>query len=164
MRLSAASTVGTVKIISTPKVITLNNKMAKITQGQQIPYMNSSSTAGTTVTFVEAALTLEVTPHISNDGTITMKIEATNDSPGQNVATGTNTAPAINKKEASTEVQVMNGETTVIGGIYVDNESENDTGVPFLMDVPLLGWLFKSNNKIKTKSELLIFITPRLVS
>ncbi|HEY6871492.1 MAG TPA: type IV pilus secretin PilQ [Geobacteraceae bacterium] len=161
LRLSAAATAGLVKIISTPKVVTLNNKAAKISQGQSIPYQTTSA-EGTKTEFVEAALTLEVTPHITADGNIGMKIKASNNSPGQPVSGST--APPINKKEATTELQVMNGETTVIGGIFVDSDADSNTGVPFLMDIPLLGWLFKSNSKQKTKTELLIFITPRIVS
>lgn len=156
MRLSAAATIGQVKIISTPKVVTLNNKAAKISQGQSIPYQTTSA-EGTKTEFVEAALTLEVTPHITSDGAVSMKIKASNNSPG------TGSPPPINKKEATTELVVANGETTVIGGIYVDSDTESDTGVPFLADIPLLGWLFKSNTKQKTKTELLIFITPKVV-
>jgi type IV pilus assembly protein PilQ len=158
MRLSAAATIGQVKIISTPKVVTLNNKAAKISQGQSIPYQTTSA-EGTKTEFVEAALTLEVTPHITAEGAVSMKIKASNNSPG--AASGG--PPAINKKEATTELVVANGETTVIGGIYVDSDTESDTGVPFLSDIPLLGWLFKSNSKQKTKTELLIFITPKVV-
>lgn len=160
LRLSAAAEIGQVKIISTPKVVTLNNKAAKISQGQMIPY-STVSAEGTKTEFVEAALTLEVTPHITADGSVSMKIKATNNSAG-NAPAGT--VPPINKKEANTELLVQSGETTVIGGIYVDTDTETDSGVPFLMDIPVLGWLFKSNNKQKTKSELLIFITPRIVS
>ena len=156
MRLSAAATIGQVKIISTPKVVTLNNKAAKISQGQSIPYQTTSA-EGTKTEFVEAALTLEVTPHITADGAVSMKIKASNNSPG------TGSPPPINKKEATTELVVANGETTVIGGIYVDSDIESDTGVPFLADIPLLGWLFKSNTKSKTKTELLIFITPKVI-
>lgn len=156
LRLSAAATNGQIKIISTPKVVTLNNKAAKISQGQSIPYQTTSA-EGTKTEFIEAALTLEVTPHITADGSIGMKIKASNNS------AGTGSPPAINKKEATTELQVKNGETTVIGGIYVDSDTEEDRGVPFLQDIPLLGWLFKSNTKNKVKTELLIFITPRIV-
>lgn len=106
---------------------------------------------------MEAALTLEVTPHITADGSVSMKIKASNNS------AGAGSPPPINKKEATTELLVANGETTVIGGIYVDSDTENDTGVPFLADIPLLGWLFKSNTKQKVKTELLIFITPKVV-
>lgn len=158
MRLSAASTVGQVKIISTPKVLTVNNKAAKISQGQMVPYQNTSSAEGAKTEFIEAALSLEVTPHITADGSVNMKIRASNNS------VGSGSPPPINKKEATTELVVKNGETTVIGGIYVDSETEGDTGVPYLSDIPLLGWLFKSNSKNKTKNELLIFITPKIMS
>jgi type IV pilus assembly protein PilQ len=156
LRLSAAATIGDIKIISTPKVVTLNNKAAKISQGQSIPYQTTSA-EGTKTEFVEAALTLEVTPHITADGSVSMKIKASNNSPG------VGSPPPINKKEATTELVVKNGETTVIGGIYVDSDTESDTGIPFLSDIPLLGWLFKSNSKQKTKTELLIFITPKAI-
>ena len=157
MRLNAAASAGLIKIVSTPKVATLNNKTAKITQGQQIPYTSSTSDKVETK-FIEAALSLEVTPHINANGTIGMKIDAKNDSPGAG-----GDPPPINKKQATTEMLLRDGETTVIGGIFVDSDSESDDGVPFLMDIPLLGKLFKTNNKSKTKTELLIFITPRIL-
>lgn len=160
LRLSAAASAGLIKIVSTPKVATLNNKTAKITQGQQIPYTSSTSDKVETK-FVEAALSLEVTPTINANGTISMKIDAKNDSMGS-VPSGS-TAPAINKKQATTEMLLKDGETTVIGGIFVDSDNDTDEGVPFLMDIPVLGKLFKTSNKTKTKSELLIFITPRIL-
>jgi type IV pilus assembly protein PilQ len=162
LRLSAALTADLIKIISTPKIATLNNKAAKITQGQSIPYQNTTANTGAVTQFVEAALSLEVTPHITPDGSVMMKIKASNNSPGAVPPGGI--APAINKKEATTELIVRNGETTVIGGIYIDNDTENNSGVPFLMDIPFIGWLFKSNTKSKLKTELLIFITPRVMS
>ncbi|NVN97157.1 type IV pilus secretin PilQ, partial [Candidatus Nomurabacteria bacterium] len=161
LRLNAAASAGLVKIVSTPKVATLNNKTAKITQGQQVPYTSSTSDKVETK-FIEAALSLEVTPHINANGTISMKIDAKNDSVGQ--ATGGSTAPAINKKQATTEMLLRDGETTVIGGIYVDSDNDSDDGVPYLMDIPFLGKLFKSNSKTKVKTELLIFITPRILN
>jgi type IV pilus assembly protein PilQ len=161
LRLNAAASAGLVKIVSTPKVATLNNKTAKITQGQQVPYTSSTSDKVETK-FVEAALSLEVTPHINANGTIGMKIDAKNDSVGQ--ATGGSTAPAINKKQATTEMLLRDGETTVIGGIFVDSDNESDEGIPYLMDIPFLGKLFKSNSKTKVKTELLIFITPRILN
>lgn len=159
MRLNAAASAGLIKIVSTPKVATINNKTAKITQGQQIPYTSSTSDKVETK-FIEAALSLEVTPHINANGTIGMKIDAKNDSPGSSSGS---TAPPINKKQATTEMLLRDGETTVIGGIYVDSDNESDDGVPFLMDIPFIGSLFKTNNKTKTKTELLIFITPRIL-
>ncbi|ABB31217.1 type IV pilus secretin PilQ [Geobacter metallireducens RCH3] len=159
LKLSALASGERIKIISSPKVVTLNNKAAKISQGQSIPY-STVSAEGTKTEFVEAALTLEVTPHIASDGSISMKIKATNNSAAP---APTGAVPAINKKEATTELLVRNGETTVIGGIYVDNDSQADQGVPFFKDIPLLGWLFKSSNTQKIKNELLIFITPKIV-
>jgi len=158
MRLSAAASIGQIKIISTPKVMTVNNRAAKISQGQMIPYQNTSSTDGAKTEFIEAALSLEVTPHITSDGSVSMKIKASNNT------AGVGSPPPINKKEATTELVVKNGETTVIGGIYVDSETEGDTGVPYLSDIPLLGNLFKSNSKNKTKNEMLIFITPKIMN
>lgn len=160
MRLNAAATAGLVKIISTPKVATLNHKTAKITQGQQIPYTSATSDKIETK-FVEAALSLEVTPHINANGTIVLKIDAKNDAPDRQTSVGT---PPINKKQATTEMLLRDGETTVIGGIYVDRDTEGADGVPWLMDIPFIGHLFKSTNTEKSKSELLIFITPRILS
>ena len=160
LRLSAAATASLIKIVSTPKISTLNNKAAKITQGQMIPYTSSTSDKVETK-FIEAALALEVTPHINPNGTISMKIDAKNDSMGE-VPTGS-TAPAINKKQATTEMLLRDGETTVIGGIFVDSDNDSDEGLPFFMDIPVLGKLFKTTSKVKTKSELLIFITPRIL-
>lgn len=160
MRINAAATAGLIRVISSPKVATLNNKSAKITQGQQIPYTAISSDKAETK-FVEAALSLEVTPHINNNGTIIMKIDAKNDSPGPAVGGG---ALTINKKQATTEMLLRDGETTVIGGIYVDRDITGEEGVPWLMNIPFLGTIFKSKNVEKTKTELLIFITPRIIT
>jgi len=160
MRLNAAAKVGLIKIVSSPKVATLNNKTAKITQGKQIPYISSTSDKVETK-FVEAALSLEVTPHINNNGTISLKIDAKNDSPD---TTSTSATPPINKKQATTEMLLRDGETTIIGGIFVDSDTEGQEGIPWLMDVPILGNLFKSTSTTKNKSELLIFITPRILN
>jgi len=158
MRLNAAVSAGLVRIVSTPRVATLNHKSAKITQGQQIPYTSSTSDKVETK-FVEAALALEVTPHINPNGTIVLKIDAKNDSPGSG-----GSPPPINKKQATTEMMLRDGETTVIGGIYVERDTNSDEGVPFLKDVPFLGGLFKSDSVEKTRTELLIFITPRILT
>lgn len=162
MRLSAAASNGQVKIISSPKVVTLNNKQAKISQGTAMYLPSTSSSEGTKQEKVDASLSLEVKPHITPDGSIIMTITAKNDAPDTSPPPGATSS--VSKKEATTELLVKNGETTVIGGIYVDRDEEGESGVPFLMDVPLLGWLFKSNTKSKTKSELLIFITPRIIN
>ncbi|MHB8120891.1 MAG: type IV pilus secretin PilQ [Desulfuromonadaceae bacterium] len=158
MRLNAAATAGLIKIVSTPKIATLNNKTAKITQGQSIPYVNTTATTGATTQFVQAVLSLEVKPHINSNGTIGMEIKATNNS------AGTGSPPSINTKEATTEMLLKDGETTVIGGIYKEDEIHSEEGVPYLMDIPFLGNLFKSTETRKIKSELLIFITPRILN
>ncbi len=158
MRLNAAATAGLIKIVSTPKIATLNNKTAKITQGQSIPYQNTTSTTGATTQFVQAVLSLEVKPHINANGTIGMEIKATNNS------AGAGNPPPINTKEATTEMLLKDGETTVIGGIYKEDETQSEDGVPYLMDIPFLGRLFKSSEVRKIKSELLIFITPRILN
>jgi len=157
MRLNAAATAGLIKIVSTPKIATLNHKTAKITQGQSIPYVNNTATTGNTTQFVQAVLSLEVTPNINSNGTIGMAIKATNNS------AGTGNPPSINTKEATTEMLLKDGETTVIGGIYKEDETQSEEGVPYLMDIPFLGNLFKSTETRKIKSELLIFITPRIL-
>ncbi|MEI6208310.1 MAG: type IV pilus secretin PilQ [Desulfuromonadales bacterium] len=158
MRLNAAASASMIKIISSPKVATLNHKTAKISQGQKIPYQNTTSTAGATTQFIDAALSLDVTPHINANGTIVMQIKATNSS------AGSGSPPPINTKEATTEMLLRDGETTVIGGIYVDSDTQGDDGVPYLMDIPLLGKLFKSTDNTKIKTELLIFVTPRILN
>lgn len=158
MRLNAAASGGLIKIISSPKVATLNHKTAKIAQGQSIPYQNTTATTGAVTAFVSAALSLEVTPHINANGTIVMKIDAKNDAPG------TGSPPAINSKQATTELLLRDGETTVIGGIFVDSEQDGTEGIPYLMDIPFIGSLFSSSSKSKIKTELLIFITPRILS
>jgi type IV pilus assembly protein PilQ len=160
MRLNAAAKAGLLKFISSPKVATLNNKSAKITSGKQIPYISATSDKIETK-FVEAALSLEITPHINNNGTIVLKIDAKNDSVD---STSTSSTPPINKKQATTEMLLKDGETTVIGGIFTDSETQGEEGLPWLMDVPILGNLFKSTSYSKSKSELLIFITPRILT
>lgn len=157
LRLNAAVTAGLARVVSTPKVATLNRKTAKITQGQQIPYTSATSDKIETK-FVEAALALEVTPNINPNGTIIMKIDAKNDAVGS-----IGNPPPINKKQATTEMMLRDGETTVIGGIFVESESDSGEGVPLLQDIPWLGNLFKSSDVKRNRNELLIFITPRIL-
>ncbi|MFA6686343.1 MAG: hypothetical protein WCS16_02550 [Desulfuromonas sp.] len=162
MRISALETAGKGRVVSSPKVLTLDGETAKIEQGTSIPYQ-SVSQDGTSTQFEDATLALEVTPEINPDNTIILQILASNSTVGNTVSTGAGSAPAIDTKEAETKLLLQNGETTVIGGIYVENELSSETGTPFLKDIPLLGHLFKSRNKSNTRSELLIFITPRIV-
>ncbi|HET9156581.1 MAG TPA: type IV pilus secretin PilQ, partial [Myxococcaceae bacterium] len=162
LRLSAAESSGTIKTISAPKVTTLQNQKATISQGVSIPYAQVSAQGVNTV-FVEARLQLDVTPHITSDGSVLMAIKATNNQPDP-ANTGANGQPAIQKKEAETQVLVKDGDTTVIGGIYVRRGSTNEAGVPWLMKIPIIGFFFKTNTVSENRQELLIFITPRIVT
>jgi type IV pilus assembly protein PilQ len=160
LRLSAGELNGLTKTISSPKVTTLNNVKAKIEQGESIPFQTSSANTGPTTTFVDANLVLEVTPHITPDQSIIMKVKAARDSLGSFSGPA---GPSIAKRQATTEVLVRDGETTVIGGIFVDEKNETETGIPFLSKIPIVGWLFKNTSNTDTKNELLIFLTPRIV-
>lgn len=155
-RLSAAASAGLVRIISNPKVITSYGKEATIKQGQKIPYQSSTSDKVETK-FIDAVLKLQVKPNITPSGNVLLDLDISNDS------AGAGSPPPINTKQAKTLLTVRDEETVVIGGIFQDSETDFDQGVPFLMDVPFLGGLFKSNAKTKVKTEMLIFITPRLV-
>jgi len=162
LRLSAAEGDGTVKTISAPKVATMDNSTARISQGVSIPFSQVSA-SGVNTTFVEARLSLEVTPHITQDGAILMNINAQNNQPDPS-NTGANGQPSIQRKEASTQVLVKDGHTTVIGGIYVRRGSSSSNGVPFFSKIPVLGWLFKNHSETDERQELLIFITPRIIN
>lgn len=160
LRLSAGESQGRLKTISRPRITTLDNKEAKIEQGESIPF-ETTSAAGTATTFVDANLSLTVTPHITPDGSVLMKIKASRNS----IGTFTTSAgqPSINKKESMTEVLVKDGETTVIGGIVITDKNNQEKGIPFLKDIPLLGWFFRSTSVSDTQQELLIFITPKIL-
>lgn len=162
LRLSAAENEGTVKTISAPKVTTLDNNTARISQGVSIPFSQTSA-QGVNTTFVEARLSLEVTPHITQDGSVLMSILASNNQPDPS-STGANGQPSIQRKEANTQVLVKDGDTTVIGGIYVRRGATQVNSVPFLSRIPVLGLLFKNNTESDTRQELLIFITPRILN
>ncbi len=160
LRLSAGESTGLTKIISSPKITTLDNREAKIEQGQSIPYTTTSANLGTKTEFVDAALTLTVTPKVTSDGHVNMKLKITKNRPG---TAGPSGVPPIDKKEASTEVLVKDGETTVIGGIYEVTDDDTVSGVPWFYKIPVLGYLFKKTSQSDRKSELLIFITPRIL-
>lgn len=159
LSLSALEASSKGRVISSPKVITIDNKEATIEQGTQIPY-STVSASGTNTQFVDATLSLKVTPHITPDGSVIMKLEAKNDSQGQVGASG---QPAINKKKATTEVLVRDGETAVIGGILQISRSEDQGAVPWLSKIPVLGILFRNDASQATNRELLIFITPKIL-
>lgn len=159
MRLSAGETLGLTNIVSSPKIITLDNKKAIIQQGTQIPFQTVSQN-GTQTTFVDAALVLDVLPHvIAHDDTISLKITATRNSPGLQTPAGL----SIDTKEAQTEVLVKNGETIVIGGILEETKVDASGGIPYLSQIPVLGWMFKNKSVTVNKTELLIFITPTIL-
>lgn len=159
LSLSALEASGKGKIISSPKIVTTDNKEATIEQGTQIPY-STVSASGTNTQFVDATLSLKVTPHITPDGRVSMKLEAKNDSQGEVGATG---QPAINKKKATTEVLIRDGETTVIGGILQISRTESRAGLPWLSKIPVLGYLFRKDTNTTRNRELLIFITPKIL-
>ncbi len=153
-------TTGDGKIISSPRIVTLDNTEAMIQQGTAIPYESTGDTGGETE-FVDANLNLTVTPHITPDKSIKMIIKASKNSPNMSIIS--NGQPAIDKKEAQTEILVKDGETTVIGGIYVVDEADVTAGLPFFSKLPFVGWMFKTEQKTKSRNELLIFITPRII-
>ena len=162
LRLSAAENSGTIKTISSPRVVTVDNVDASISQGVSIPFSQTSA-AGVATSFIEARLELRVTPHVTQEGSIQMKISATNNQPNPQL-TGSNGQPSISRREAKTEVLVRDGETTVIGGIYTRRNSEAWNEVPVLSKIPVLGWLFKKKAITDDRTELLVFITPRIVN
>ncbi len=162
LRLTALERKGMLKTISAPKVATLDNKEATISQGQSIPFSQVSA-SGVNTTFVEALLELKVTPHVTADGSILMKIKATNNKPDPSL-TGANGQPSITKRQAETTVLVKDGDTTVIGGIYTRTTASTVSSVPFLGDIPILGFFFKSKAESDDHTELLIFITPRVLN
>jgi type IV pilus assembly protein PilQ len=160
LRLSAGEVSGLSKTISRPRVITLDHTEAKISQGDSVPF-ETVSDGGTNTEFIDATLDLTVTPHITPDGSVFMKVKVSRNSIGTfRSASGT---PSISKKEASSEIMVRDGETVVIGGIVVSDESDSKSGVPYLKNISGLGWLFKRNSIADTQTELLIFITPTIV-
>jgi type IV pilus assembly protein PilQ len=162
LRLSALEAQGDGKIVSTPRVTTLNGQKAVISQGTKVPYTTTSQD-GTNIQFENAELKLDVTPEINPDGSVILDIKASNSAVGRIYETSNGETPSIDEKRAETKVLVRNGQTTVIGGIFVENERESNTGVPLLKDIPFLGHLFKSTTKQKERRELLIFITPRIL-
>lgn len=164
LELSAVQADGYGEVISTPKVMTADKQSAKIEAGTQIPYASSSGAGATAVPkteFINATLSLDVTPSITPEGKVMMKLNITKDSPGPATPTGQLT---INKNAIDTNVLVDNGETVVLGGIFEETSNNSQTKVPFLGDIPYLGKLFRRDSKTENKRELLIFVTPRIVN
>ena len=160
LELSALEADGRGKIISSPRVVTADNIKALIEQGTEIPYQQATSSGATSVSFKKANLKLEVTPKITPDGNVFLDVDVNKDSVGIQTTNGF----AIDTKHVQTQVLVENGGTVVIGGIYTQNERTDVSKVPLLGDIPVLGNLFKSTNKINNRTELLVFLTPRVLS
>lgn len=164
LELSALQADGYGEVISTPKVLTADKQAAKVASGTQIPYQSAEgggANAVSTTEFIDATLSLDVTPSITPDGKIQMMLQIKNDSVGNPTPTGQLT---INKNEINTNVLVDNGETVVLGGIFEQTTANQQTKVPFLGDLPYIGRLFRKDVKSDNKSELLIFVTPRIVN
>ena len=161
VQLEAAESEGEGKVISSPRVVTLDNRKASIEQGVSIPFQTFEN-GDAKLEFIDAVLRLDVTPHITQDKSIIMKIEVQRNAPDDSVPTPTG-SPAIAKNEAETETLVKDGQTLVIGGIYVVRSSERQSRVPYLHKIPILGNAFKNNGTREVRQELLVFVTPRIV-
>ncbi|MDB6046973.1 MAG: hypothetical protein JWM63_5524 [Gammaproteobacteria bacterium] len=164
LELSAAQAETRAAVISSPRVITANQKEATIEQGTEIPYQQSASSGATTISFKKAVLSLKVTPQITPDNRIILDLDVRNDSIGKVVVTsGGVNVPSIDTKEINTQVLVNDGQTVVLGGVLDTESRDSSTKVPWLGDVPILGNLFKTTTKVDNKNELLIFVTPKIV-
>jgi type IV pilus assembly protein PilQ len=157
--INALETTGEGRILSAPKILTLDNKKAKIKQGLEFPYLERDSSGGSSVKFKSIDLMLEVTPHVTPDNRISLKIFITKN----DVDTITDGVPSVATNEAETELLINDGDTIVIGGIIKKSETQGQSAFPGLSKIPILGWLFKNDNKRRQHDELLIFITPRIV-
>jgi type IV pilus assembly protein PilQ len=161
LQLQAAEVNGDGKVISSPRLVTLDNSKASISQGVSIPFQTFEN-GDAQLEFVDAVLKLEVTPHITSNKSIIMKISVKRNAPDDTVFTLTG-SPAIAKNEVKTETLVKDGQTLVLGGIYVIVKSERESSVPYLSSIPLLGAAFRSHETSESRKELLIFVTPRIV-
>ena len=162
LKLTAGEIEGYSKVISSPHVITLDNEPAKIKSGQEIPYQESAGSSGATSTsFKEAALSLEVTPHITNNRQVILKIKVTKDS--ADFAHTVNGEPPLNTNEVDSTVVLRDGQTVVLGGLMQKTNSKTTNGIPGLMRIPFFGWLFKSKRISHPENELFIFVTPKIV-
>ena len=165
MRLSAGELLGLSKVIAAPKVTTLDKREAKISQGESIPFQ-TTSLQGTQTTFVDANLELNVTPQITSRDPkevgkqIMMKVRATRNAVG---ARSNPAGPSIDRRETNTQVIIRDGETMVVGGVFIDSQNNSVAGIPYLSRMPVLGWLFKQKTESVAKQELLIFLTPNIV-
>ncbi len=162
LEISALETSGNLKIVSNPRIITVDNQEAFISQGKSIPVRRLTSEGTVSTEFKDIKLELKVKPHITPDGSIILSVEAKKEELDPTVPS-VEGVPGTDKKEAKTNVIIKDGETLVIGGIYKTQESDSSSGVPGAKDIPILGWLFKNKKKDRLTNELLIFITPRII-
>ncbi len=163
LRLSAIETAGKGRVLSSPRVTTLDNKTAEISQGIEIPFTTATQEKIETQS-IDYKLVLNVTPHVTADRSIIMKIDLTKDAPSTTYVAADSQTPAKETRAASTQVLVRDGETTVIGGIITETKSETESGVPYLSKIPFIGALFRQRTKRSDKTELIIFITPKIVT
>ncbi|KRW55963.1 type IV pilus secretin PilQ [Stutzerimonas nitrititolerans] len=163
LQLSAMEKTGNGEVVSQPKVVTSDKETAKILKGSEVPYQEASSSGATSTSFKEAALSLEVTPQITPDNRIIMEVKVTKDEPDFSQAATTG-VPAIRKNEVNAKVLVTDGETIVIGGVFSNTQTKSVDKVPFLGDLPFVGRLFRRDLVQDRKSELLVFITPRIMN
>ncbi len=162
LRLSAAESSGMLRIVSSPRILTLDNRDARISQGTLIPFSQVSA-QGVQTTFQEAKLQLLVKPHVTADGSVAMHVRSTATSP-TSTRPRPSGAPTILKREAETDLLIMDGHTAVIGGIFTRNTGRNLNQIPFFGDIPILGLLFQRRRASDTRGELVIFLTPRIVN
>ena len=160
LEISALEADGKGKVVSSPRVVTADQVLAVIEQGEELPYQVASASGATSIAFRKANLKLEVTPQITPEGSIILKLDVTKDTVGRLTTAGF----AIDTKHIKTEVLVENGGTVVIGGIYAETTKEDESRVPILGDLPVLGNLFKTKARSTSKTELLVFITPKMIS
>lgn len=164
LQLSAMEKTGSGEVVSQPKVVTSDKETAKILKGSEVPYQEASSSGATSTSFKQAALSLEVTPQITPDNRVIIEVKVTKDAPDFSQAAATGGVPSINKNEVNAKVLVADGETIVIGGVFSNTQSKSVDKVPFLGDLPYLGRLFRRDLVQDKKSELLIFLTPRIMN
>jgi type IV pilus assembly protein PilQ len=164
LELSAMEKTGNGEVISQPKVVTSDKETAKILKGSEVPYQEASSSGATSTSFKQAALSLEVTPQITPDNRIIMEVKVTKDAPDFSNAASSGGVPAIAKNEVNAKVLVTDGETIVIGGVFTNTQSKSVDKVPLLGDIPYVGRLFRRDLVRDSKSELLIFLTPRIMN
>jgi len=164
LELSAMEKTGNGEVVSQPKVVTSDKETAKILKGAEVPYQEASSSGATTTSFKEASLSLEVTPQITPDNRVIMEVKVTKDEPDFSNAAASNGVPSIRKNEVNAKVLVSDGETIVIGGVFSNTQSKSVDKVPFLGDIPYIGRLFRRDVVRDSKSELLIFLTPRIMN